>query len=223
MLESADGAATAGAGAVVRSCLGPIAVAVGVGVLVFLAAPNSTQLNGRRNLASAGGVLHSHDSERTTSGLGSSSVDLLARGPLSSAPVVSTPADAPQYWQGAIYDDFDGTLWFFTAHPSAKTIDVTAHPEVNVSVGDGKGWLSMSGHARVSHDQERIDRYWNPWAEAYFDGGRDDPAVALLEVQVSTIEYWDLDKPAIAQAFEVLKGIVTKKAPDVGDSGTVRL
>ena len=111
LLESADGAATAGAGAVVRSCLGPIAVAVGVGVLVFLAAPNSTQLNGRRNLASAGGVLHSHDSERTTSGLGSSSVDLLARGPLSSAPVVSTPADAPQYWQGAIYDDFDGTRW----------------------------------------------------------------------------------------------------------------
>ena len=68
-------------------------------------------------------MLHSHDSERTTSGLGSSSVDLLARGPLSSAPVVSTPADAPQYWQGAIYDDFDGTRWTLTAspHPLSET------------------------------------------------------------------------------------------------------
>jgi general stress protein 26 len=122
-----------------------------------------------------------------------------------------------------IDDDFDGTLWFFTAHPSAKTTDIAAHPDVNVSVGDSKGWLSMSGHATVSHDEANIDRYWNPWAEAYFDGGRDDPAVALLRVDVSTIEYWDLGKPAIAQAFEVLKGVITKKAPDVGDSGTVRL
>ncbi|MBN9173393.1 MAG: pyridoxamine 5'-phosphate oxidase family protein, partial [Microbacterium sp.] len=93
-------------------------------------------------------------------------------------------------------DDFAGTLWFFTADPSSKTADLAAHPQVNVSVGDGKGWLSLSGLATISRDQERIDRYWNPWAAAYFEGGRDDPAVALLQVDVSSIHYWDLDKPA---------------------------
>jgi general stress protein 26 len=124
---------------------------------------------------------------------------------------------------GIVEDDFAGTLWFFTADPSAKTADIAAHPEVNVSVGDGKGWLSMSGTAKVSRDQAKIDEYWNPWAAAYFENGRDDPSVALLEIEVETIEYWDLDKPAVVQAFEVLKGIVTKKAPDVGDTGTVQL
>ncbi|MGN6503580.1 MAG: pyridoxamine 5'-phosphate oxidase family protein [Pseudolysinimonas sp.] len=124
---------------------------------------------------------------------------------------------------GIIEDDFAGTLWFFTADPSAKTADVAAHPEVNVSVGDGKGWLSMSGTARVSRDGARIEKYWNPWAEAYFEGGRDDPKVALLEIDVDTIEYWDLDKPAVAQVFEVLKGLITRKAPDVGDTGTLTL
>ena len=122
---------------------------------------------------------------------------------------------------GIVEDDFAGKLWFFTADPSAKTADVAAHPEVNVSVGDGKGWLSLSGTAKVSRDQARIDKYWNPWAAAYFEGGREDPSVALLEVDVDTIEYWDLDKPAIAQAFELVKGLVTRKAPDVGDSGTI--
>lgn len=122
---------------------------------------------------------------------------------------------------GVVEDEFEGRLWFFTADPSAKTADVAAHPEVNVSVGDGKGWLSLSGTAKVSRDQERIDQYWNPWAAAYFEGGRDDPSVALLEIDVDTIEYWDLDKPAIVQGFEVLKGIITRKAPDVGDSGTL--
>jgi len=92
-------------------------------------------------------------------------------------------------------DDFAGTLWFFTADPSSKTADLAAHPQVNVSVGDGKGWLSLSGLATISRDQERIDRYWNPWAAAYFEG----------------------------TAFEVAKGLLTRPAPDVGDDGVIQL
>lgn len=122
-----------------------------------------------------------------------------------------------------IQDEFDGTLWFFTGDPSPKTADIATHPAVNVSVGDGKGWLSLSGTGRVSRDAARIDKYWNPWAEAYFEGGRHDPSVALLEVEVSTIHYWDLDKPAIVTAFEVVKGLVTRSAPDVGDDGVITL
>jgi len=111
LLESADGVAAGGAGVTVRSCLAPVAAAAGAGVLMFLAMPNSTQLNGRRDLGHTVGALHTHDNERAANGLDSSSVDLLARGPLSGGPVLSAPADAPQYWQGAIYDDFDGTSW----------------------------------------------------------------------------------------------------------------
>jgi general stress protein 26 len=122
-----------------------------------------------------------------------------------------------------IEDEFSGRLWFFTADPSEKTADVAADPAVNVSVGDGKGWLSLSGTARVSRDRALIDRYWSPWAEAYFDGGKDDPRVALLEVDVATVHYWDLDKPKVVAAFEVVKGILTKSAPDVGDDGVVHL
>jgi len=119
-------------------------------------------------------------------------------------------------------DDFDGTLWFFTQHPSPKTNDIAEHPEVNVAVSDNKGHLSLSGTASVDRDPARIDRYWNPWAEAWFDG-RDDPTIALLRVDVDTAEYWSIDKPAVARAFEVVKGLVTKQQPDVGENKTVSL
>ena len=65
-------------------------------------------------------------------------------------------------------DEFDGTLWFFTNDPSPKTDDVEKSPEVNVAVGGSKGYLSISGTAAVSRDQAIIDKYWNPWAEAWF-------------------------------------------------------
>jgi general stress protein 26 len=120
-------------------------------------------------------------------------------------------------------DDFDGVLRFFTQDPSAKTADIAAHPEVNVSIGDGKGWVSLAGTATVSHEAAVLDRYWNAWADAYFDGGRADPSAAILEVTVDTLEYWDLRKPAVAQLFEVLKGVVTKSEPDLGETGTADL
>ena len=111
LLESADAVAAGSAATIVRSSVGPVATAVGIAVAVFLAMPNSSSLHGRRHASSFGGGTFSHSEERALSGLSSGEVDLRARGPLSNAPALSTPADAPQYWQGAIYDDFDGTTW----------------------------------------------------------------------------------------------------------------
>jgi general stress protein 26 len=148
---------------------------------------------------------------------------ILAKGRTASVTTRSSNGELHSRPLAIIEDDFVDTLWFFTADPSEKTADITLDPEVNVSVGDGKGWLSFSGTAAVSRDHARIDKYWNPWAEAYFEGGRDDPAVALLEVTVRSVHYWDLDKPAIVSVFEVVKGIVTRSTPDLGDDGVVQV
>jgi general stress protein 26 len=118
-------------------------------------------------------------------------------------------------------DDFDGTVWFFTQDPSPKTAEIAGDPHVNVAYADGASHVSLSGTAKVTRDSTLIDKFWNPWAEAWFDGGRDDPSVALLEVTADTVEFWHVDKPAVVRAFEVAKGIVTGSAPDVGESRTV--
>jgi len=117
--------------------------------------------------------------------------------------------------------DFDGTVWFFTPDPSPKTDEIAGDPHVNVAYADGASHVSLSGTATVTRDAALIDRFWNPWAESWFDGGRDDPSVALLEVSADSVEFWHVDKPAVLRAFEVAKGLVTGKAPDVGESATV--
>lgn len=120
-------------------------------------------------------------------------------------------------------DEFDGTLWFFTQDPSMKTAEIAHDPQVNVAVGDGKGYLSLSGTASVDRDPARIDHYWNPYAEAWFEGGRNDPSVALLRVDVAVAEVWDTDKPVFVKVFETIKGIATKTPPDVGENTTIRM
>ena len=118
---------------------------------------------------------------------------------------------------------FDGTVWFFTQDPSPKTDDIARDAHVNVAYADGASVVSLSGTATVDRDQARIDEFWNPWAEAWFDGGRQDPTVALLRIEATSAEYWHIDKPAVVRGFEVIKALVTRKAPDVGENRTVEL
>lgn len=117
--------------------------------------------------------------------------------------------------------EFDGTVWFFTPDPSPKTAEIAADPHVNVAFVDGPSVVSLAGIASVDRDPARIDEFWNPWAESWFEGGRDDPSVALLRVDATSAEYWHVDKPGVVRALA--KGVVTRKAPDVGDSKVVDL
>lgn len=119
--------------------------------------------------------------------------------------------------------DFGGTVWFFTQDPSPKTADVAHDPHVNVAYADGASHVSLSGRATVTRDAALIDRFWNPWAESWFEGGREDPTVALLQIEGDTVEFWHVDKPAVARAFEVAKALLTRTAPDVGESKTLEL
>lgn len=119
--------------------------------------------------------------------------------------------------------DFDGDLWFFTEDPSHKTAEVRAHPQVNVALDSGKGWVSLAGDAEVVKDEAKIDELWDTGAEAWFTEGRDDPKVALLKVTAHTAEYWATDEPKVLVLFKYAKAAVTGGRPDVGEARTVDL
>ena len=119
--------------------------------------------------------------------------------------------------------EFDGDLWFFTEDPSAKTDQVRANDQVNVALEAGHGWLSISGRGSVSKDAAKIDELWNTGAEAWFEQGRDDPAVALLRVEARTAEYWTSKAPMIVTLAKYAKAAVTGGRPDVGESKVVEL
>lgn len=119
---------------------------------------------------------------------------------------------------------FDGSVWFFVSKDSHKVHDIEADPQVNVGVETSKGWLSISGTARLTTDQAKIDELWNTGAEAWFDQGRDDPAVALLEVVAHTVESWTSTEPKAITLLKYAKAAATGGHPEhVGDNETVSL
>lgn len=83
------------------------------------------------------------------------------------------------------------TLWFFAGKDNRLAAGGEAAAEF-VSKGHDF-FASMSGTVSVSNDQAQIDKLWNPQAAAWFEGGREDPNLALLRFDIAHAELWETD------------------------------
>jgi len=121
---------------------------------------------------------------------------------------------------GASQKAFDGSLWFFTHKSSPKVAEVEAHREVNVSYASASdnSYVSLSGRAVIVEDRAAIDEHWSEWVKPWFPGGKDDPDLALIRVDVDTAEYWDAPGSKMVVAFDYIKARITGKAPDMGEN-----
>ncbi len=120
-----------------------------------------------------------------------------------------------------LQDDFDGRIWFLVEAPSEKTREIEGDPHVNVSFASKKGYLSVAGTARVTRDEALIDELWGPSAQAWFEGGREDPAIAVIEVSADSAEYWAMTEPGIFALVKATKAMITGEQPDIGENRTI--
>jgi general stress protein 26 len=119
--------------------------------------------------------------------------------------------------------EFDGDLWFFAERTSRKVAHIGAAPQVNVTVGSGSTWVSLTGSARVVEDTAKKRELWNSAVEAWFPGGPDDDAVVLLAVDASSAEYWDTPGGRVATMLSFAKARITGQPYEGGENETVRL
>jgi len=114
-----------------------------------------------------------------------------------------------------------GRLWFVTSVDSAKLDEITENPYVNVAMQANRQFLSVSGTIRATRDRDRIDELWNDALGIWFEKGRDDPQLILLEVVPTYAEYWDRSGFEAAKfMFEAAKSAVTGETLDEDDAGT---
>ncbi len=89
--------------------------------------------------------------------------------------------------------DEDGVLWFATDATSEKAANIRVRPHIGLSYADhhANRFVSISGPARLVHDQEKIDALWSPAMSVFFPQGKDDPNLVLVRVEIERAEYWD--------------------------------
>jgi general stress protein 26 len=119
--------------------------------------------------------------------------------------------------------DFDGTLWFLTRNESGKVQEIKSDDHIGLLYSDpgDSNYVSVKGRAQVLRDQAKIHELWNPMYKAWFPEGEDDPAIAVLKVDVAEAQYWEASSSKLVFGIKYLAAAVTGGKVDVGETGKV--
>jgi general stress protein 26 len=95
--------------------------------------------------------------------------------------------------------EFDGNLWFIASGRSTLSEEITTNANVNVTYVNPKGsrYISVSGIGSFVRDERRLKELWTGKHKAWFPGGKKDPDLMLLRIEVHFAEYWDATAAAV--------------------------
>ncbi len=115
-------------------------------------------------------------------------------------------------------DRENGAIWFFTRQSTDLAREVGAGGTAHFCVvgKDHDYHACLSGPISQSHAREIIDRYWNSVTSAWFEGGKDDPDLVLLQFMPNEAAVWASTGSSLGFGWEIAKANITGGQPDVG-------
>jgi general stress protein 26 len=121
--------------------------------------------------------------------------------------------------------DDEGNIWFFTNKYSPKASDISVENTVSLTYSDTNNhtYLSIVAEASLVDDRERMKELWNPFIQAFFPKGLNDPKLTLLKVEPTDAEYWDSSSSSMVVLFNLLKAVVNGKQYNKGKHGNIAL
>ncbi|MFT4150217.1 MAG: pyridoxamine 5'-phosphate oxidase family protein [Paracoccaceae bacterium] len=110
-----------------------------------------------------------------------------------------------------LLDGEEGAIWFFSSTETELVQQVTADSRVVATFADKGHHLFACVHGRLSHeaDPAMIDRLWNPFVAAWYEGGKADPKLALLRFDAEEAQIWQNGSSLLA-GIKLLVGIDPK-------------
>ncbi|MGN6328768.1 MAG: pyridoxamine 5'-phosphate oxidase family protein [Rhodanobacter sp.] len=107
----------------------------------------------------------------------------------------------------AMVEGQHGPIWFFVGKPNA-VVDHLSSSRRAIAAFSAKGhelFASIHGNLSVDQDRDVIDRLWNPFIAAWFDG-KDDPKLVLLRFDPEHAEVW-LNESNMLAGMKMLFGV----------------
>lgn len=121
--------------------------------------------------------------------------------------------------------DENGNIWFL-AHVEShtcKNIEKDDNVVLNFANASNYEFLSVHGTATSSRDLARIDKYWNKMMEAWFEKGKEDPSIRIIQVNPSDAEFWETKDGKVITFLKVAASALTGKSVDTGNEGKLSL
>lgn len=105
-----------------------------------------------------------------------------------------------------------GPIWFFTARDSdlVKALHESHRGVFNFASKGHDLFAAVHGGLTAHNDRAMIDKLWNPFVAAWFEGGKDDPNLQLLRFEPERAQIW-LNGSSLLAGIKMLMGADPKK------------
>ncbi|MES2387753.1 MAG: pyridoxamine 5'-phosphate oxidase family protein [Bacteroidota bacterium] len=114
----------------------------------------------------------------------------------------------------------DGSIWFMSRAESDKNREISLNPKVELLFALGAvTYIKAEGSAEISRDQAMIDKLWSAYSEAWFERGKEDPAVTLIKIKLKEGYYWDSRHGVVVSALKMVYNAITGPGDDDGVEG----
>ena len=100
-----------------------------------------------------------------------------------------------------------GPIWFF----SGKDVDLVramgsgAAATIHFAAKGHDLFASIEGRLRPHDDRATIDRLWNDYVAAWYEGGKDDPNLKLLRFEPDHAQIW-LNEQSLFRGIRIMFG-----------------
>lgn len=104
-------------------------------------------------------------------------------------------------------EDGQGPIWFFTSVDNGivKQLNGTGRAIATFTSKGHDVFATVHGSLARDDDRAVIDRLWNPYVAAWYEG-KDDPKLALLRLDTEQAEIW-LDGSSMIAGIKMMLGI----------------
>jgi general stress protein 26 len=113
----------------------------------------------------------------------------------------------------AQFENDRGPIWFFTAKSTGIANALANGQKAASGIFASKGhdiFAHIHGQLVIDNNSAVIDRLWNRFVAAWYEGGKDDPELTLLRFDCTEAEIW-LDSSSLLAGVKMLLGFDPKK------------
>jgi general stress protein 26 len=112
----------------------------------------------------------------------------------------------------------EGAIYFLTDADTPKADEIRRNQSVCLALSDNKKqkYVSITGHAEMLDDRERVKKYWSLYDKAFWPD-KDDPRIRVLRVTPESAEFWE-GSGTIVTAVKLAAAIASRERVNLGDS-----
>jgi general stress protein 26 len=115
----------------------------------------------------------------------------------------------------------EGAVYFLTDADTPKAEEIRRNQSVCLALADNKAqkYVSISGHAEMIDDKERVKKYWSVYDKAFWPD-KNDPRIRILRVTPESAEFWE-GAGMVVTAVKLVAAIASGERMNLGDNEKV--